>query len=222
MDNNSYLVLIRHGQSIYNDQNRFTGWKNVDLTNKGISEAHQVYSLINNISFQHAFTSKLKRAQNTLKIILKDLQQQIPIIEDQALNERDYGNLVGQNKQEAIKKYGERQVQIWRRSYDIPPPSGESLKMTADRTIPFFKQNIEPLIIQNKNIIISAHGNSIRSIVMHLHKLSNKEILETEIGWCEPWIYTFRNGIKCDFKIEKRPNTISKSYLPNSIQIIEQ
>ena len=145
---------------------------------------------------------------------MKDIQQNLQITEDIALNERDYGSLVGQNKAEAAEKYGAEQVQIWRRSYAIPPPNGESLEMTAKRSIPYFQDMIEPLLIENNNIIVSAHGNSIRSIVMYLHNLTREQILQTEIGWCEPWIYTFKNGERTGFKIIPRPGLRSKSYLP--------
>jgi len=211
----SKLVLIRHGQSTYNEKNLFTGWQDVNLTPKGIQEAHDSAPIINDISFTHAFTSKLKRAKNTLTIILNDINQNIEITENIALNERDYGDLVGQNKAEAAQKFGEEQVQIWRRSYATPPPNGESLKMTADRTIPYFKNNIKPLIKNGNNIIVSAHGNSIRSIVMYLHGFNSEQILKTEIGWCEPWIYTFANKEKTDCKIMPRPNSTSKSHLPS-------
>ena len=218
MSNISKLVLIRHGQSTYNEKNLFTGWKDVELTSQGIQEAHDSSNLINNITFSHAFTSHLRRAKDTLKIVLNDIKQDVKIIEDLALNERDYGDLIGQNKTEAAKIYGEKQIQIWRRSYDTPPPNGESLKMTADRTIPYFKNKIEPLLNNNNNIIISAHGNSIRAIVMYLHDFNSEQILKTEIGWCEPWIYTFSNGIKTDFKIMPRPNSKSNSNLPNILE----
>ena len=214
MSRKSCLVLIRHGQSTYNEKNLFTGWEDVELTDQGIREAHEVAPLIQNLTFSYAFTSKLKRAQHTLDIILKDILQDFPVTEDTALNERDYGNLVGQNKAEAAEKYGAEQVQIWRRSYSTPPPDGESLEMTANRCIPYFKEKIEPLLEGNNNIIVSAHGNSIRSIVMHLHHLNSEQILQTEIGWCEPWIYTFENGEKIGFKITPRPSSNSQSYLP--------
>jgi len=216
MKGNSCLVLIRHGQSTYNKQNLFTGWKDVKLTKKGVREAHEAAPLVANITFTHAFTSDLKRARDTLAIILKDIQQDIPITEDLALNERDYGSLVGQNKSEASEKYGADQVQIWRRSYATPPPEGESLEMTAKRSIPYFQDKIEPLLAENNNIIVSAHGNSIRSIVMHLHNLNSEQILETEIGWCEPWIYSFDNGEQTDFKIISRSGSLSQSYLPET------
>lgn len=221
MSRKSCLVLIRHGQSIYNEQNLFTGWKDVNLTEQGIREAHEAADLIQKITFTHAFTSTLHRAQHTLNIILECLDQKMPIIEDSALNERDYGSLVGQNKLEAAEKFGAKQVQIWRRSYDTPPPDGESLEMTAKRSIPYYQDKIAPLLTTgNNNVIVSAHGNSIRSIVMHLHKLSSAQILQTEIGWCEPWIYTFRYGKQITFDILSRPGEESKSRLPESIDSI--
>ena len=136
--NSGKLILVRHGLSVYNDQNRFTGWKDVELNEQGVSEAKQAVGLLKDVNFDMAFTSKLKRANDTLNLILKGIgQESIHIEKDLALNERDYGDLVGQNKAEAAKKFGDEQVQIWRRSYDIPPPGGESLKDTADRVIPY-------------------------------------------------------------------------------------
>jgi 2,3-bisphosphoglycerate-dependent phosphoglycerate mutase len=220
----SKLILIRHGQSVYNEKNLFTGWANVDLTSKGVNEANDAAPLLKNINFTHAFTSKLIRAQKTLEIILDKLNQRLEVTENIALNERDYGSLVGINKKDAAKKYGSEQVQIWRRSFSTPPPDGESLEMTADRTLPFFKKFIKKLLLNDENnIIISAHGNSIRAIVMYLHRLSSQEILNTEIGWCEPWIYEFENGLLKSFKIIPRPNDISNSNLstiPTTISLI--
>lgn len=190
------------------------------MSSKGIKEAHESATLIEKFSFTHAFTSKLKRAQHTLDIILKDLNQNVPVIEHSALNERDYGNLVGQNKTEAAIKYGKEQVQLWRRSYSTPPPNGESLEATAKRSIPYFQDNIETLLKENNTVMISAHGNSIRSIVMYLHDFNSEQILKTEIGWCEPWIYTFSDGKKTSFEIISRPNTKSNSHLPGEFAVI--
>ena len=169
------LILVRHGLSVYNDQNRFTGWKDVELNEQGRYEAEQAVGLLQNINFDIAFTSKLKRASDTLDIILKGINQTfIPVEKNLALNERDYGELIGQNKAEAAKEFGEEQVQIWRRSYDIPPPGGESLKDTADRVIPYLNEKILPHVIEGKNVIVSAHGNSIRAIVMALKKFAQR------------------------------------------------
>jgi len=214
------LILVRHGQSTYNEENRFTGWKDVDLTEKGVAEAINSASLLKDISIDLAFTSNLMRAQKTLDLILKELNLVLDITKNEALNERDYGSLVGQNKSEAAQKYGEKQVQIWRRSYDVPPPNGESLKMTLQRTVPYFKTMIQPILGMNNNIIISAHGNSIRSIVMYLLSISEKDILKTEIGWCEPWIFTFsEDGAVKSLDIHCADNKISDSFLPQQYEI---
>ena len=141
--NQSSLVLVRHGQSTYNLENRFTGWKDVDLTEQGYDEAVQAGYILEHYQFDSAYTSNLKRANKTLSIILKNNKSKLNVIKNEALNERDYGDLIGQNKKEAAIKFGKDQVQIWRRSFDVPPPNGESLKMTYDRTIPFFKDVIE-------------------------------------------------------------------------------
>ncbi len=189
------LILVRHGQSTYNLENRFTGWKDVGLTQQGMDEAILAGNLLkkNNIIFTKAYASMLKRSQITLNIILNEMDLKLKPIINQALNERDYGDLIGQNKEDAAKKFGEEQVQIWRRSYDIPPPGGESLKMTCERTLPYFDK-----ILNNSNdndkIIIAAHGNSIRAIVMKIFNYTPELILKTEIGWCEPWIISFNKN----------------------------
>ena len=212
------LILVRHGQSLWNKERRFTGWADIDLTENGKLEAKQAGELIKklNIQFDAYFTSNLKRANDTLYIILKGIKQEsIPIEKNLALNERDYGDLVGQNKAEAAKEFGDEQVQIWRRSYDIPPPGGESLKDTANRVIPYLNEKILPQVYDGKNVIVSAHGNSIRAIVMALKKFNPEEILKTEIGWCEPWIFEFENNTLINLKIKTRPNSKSMSKLPN-------
>ena len=214
------LILVRHGQSTYNEENRFTGWKDVDLTQKGVNEAISSASLLSNHPIDLAFTSNLKRAQKTLNLILSELNVDISTTKNEALNERDYGNLVGQNKFEAAEKYGKDMVQTWRRSYDIPPPDGESLKMTLERTLPYFKSQILPILGQNKNIIVSAHGNSIRSIVMYLLKISEEDILKTEIGWCEPWVFQFDDkGSVNDLEIMAPSNRETNSHLPSKYHV---
>ena len=214
--NRGKLILARHGLSVYNDQNRFTGWKDVDLNEQGVKEAKQAVTLLEKVNFDMAFTSKLKRANDTLNLILKGINQESILIEkDLALNERDYGDLVGQNKAEAAKKFGDEQVQIWRRSYDIPPPGGESLKDTADRVIPYLNEKILPQVHDGKNIIVSAHGNSIRAIVMALKNFTPDQILKTEIGWCEPWIFEFKDRTLTNLEIKARPNAKSMSKLPD-------
>jgi phosphoglycerate mutase, BPG-dependent, family 1 len=171
------LILIRHGQSEWNELNLFTGWKNPGLTKKGEKEATDAGKLLREkgIIFDIAFTSALKRAQDTLTIIIKEIDQtSLKIIKDQSLNERDYGDLFGLNKDEARKKWGEDKVHQWRRSFDIPPPGGESLRNTADRVLPYYESNIVPRINEGLNILITAHGNSIRSLVMHLENISSR------------------------------------------------
>jgi len=186
----SFLVLIRHGQSQWNLENRFTGWIDIPLTDKGREEARKGAEKIKGILFAKAFTSNLIRAQETLDIVLEAIGQKgIPVEKDQALNERHYGELQGLNKEEMKKKFGEEQVQLWRRSYDVAPAGGESLKDTAERTLPYFKEKILPEVKTGKNILVSAHGNSLRSIVMDLDHLTKEEVLSLEIATGAPILY---------------------------------
>tara|TARA_B100000401_G_scaffold232549_1_gene157453 strand:+ start:847 stop:1473 length:627 start_codon:yes stop_codon:yes gene_type:complete len=203
MKNKNFLVLVRHGQSEWNAKNLFTGWKDPDLTNDGTKEAINAGSLIKqkDIQFSMMFTSALKRAQITGQIILNNIKQtDIKIEKNQALNERDYGDLSGLNKDDARKKWGEEQVHIWRRSYDVPPPGGESLKDTAERVLPYFNNFILPKIMQGKNILVAAHGNSLRSLVMQLDNLSKEEVITLEIPTGAPIIYSFEGNEKPTFK----------------------
>ena len=191
------LTLVRHGQSDWNNKNLFTGWENPGLTKKGVEEAYKTGNLLKeeNKNYSYLFTSILDRAINTADIILEELGiGQINVIRDQALNERDYGELTGLNKDAARKKWGEDQVHIWRRSFDVPPPGGESLKDTAKRVIPYFRDKILPLLIKDNNILISAHGNSLRALVMHIEGLSSEEILTREIATGQPISYEFFDG----------------------------
>ncbi len=186
------LVLVRHGESEWNKKNIFTGIRNPDLTDKGVIEAVWAGRVLKGegLHFEVAFTSLLKRAQHTLDIILAELNQpDVPITRDAALNERDYGELSGLNKDEARKKWGESQVRDWRRSYDIPPPGGESLKDTLARVRPYYDSAIWPQITQSKNVIIVAHGNSLRSLIMILEGLSGDEILQRELATGAPILY---------------------------------
>lgn len=183
------LVLIRHGQSIWNKENRFTGWVDVDLSKKGEREAKSAAKKIRTLQFDVAYTSALKRAIKTLDIILKTNKWKLPTKKNKALNERMYGDLQGKNKDEMRKIYGEKQVHIWRRSYSIAPPNGESLKDTSARTLPYFKKYILKEIKAGKNVLVSAHGNSLRSIVMYLEKLTRKQVLELNIPTGVPYIY---------------------------------
>ena len=193
----TYLTLVRHGQSDWNNKNLFTGWENPDLTSKGIDEAHATGLLLKKQSkiYSYLFTSLLDRAINTANIILEELNLNgINVVRDEALNERDYGELTGLNKDDAREKWGEDQVHIWRRSFDIPPPGGESLKDTADRVIPYYENKILPLLFKDNNILVSAHGNSLRALIMHIEDLSPEEILQREIATGQPISYDFSNG----------------------------
>ncbi len=186
------LVLVRHGESEWNKKNIFTGLRNPDLTEKGLIEAVWAGRVLKaeGLRFDVAFTSKLKRAQRTLDIILSEIGGEIPeVIEDPALNERDYGELSGLNKDQARERWGEEQVLAWRRSYDTPPPGGESLKDTAARVQPYYIEHIWPHVAAGKNVIISAHGNSLRALIMYLEKLSPKQILDRELATAAPQVY---------------------------------
>lgn len=188
----SILVLVRHGESEWNKLNLFTGWRDVDLSEKGVEEAHKAGILLKRegLRFDLGFTSALKRAQRTLDIILAETgQTDLPIVRDQALNERDYGDLVGLNKDDARKRWGDEQVHIWRRSYDIPPPGGESLKDTAARVLPYYHSHIMPEMKAGKSIIVAAHGNSLRALVMVLDKLSEDEVLQLNLATGVPLLY---------------------------------
>ena len=195
----SKLVIVRHGQSEWNLENKFTGWVDVELTPKGVEEGKAAGELLKKEGYQfdQAFSSVLKRAHNTLGFILDGIDQvDIKITKDKDLNERHYGDLQGKNKAEVAKEFGDDQVKIWRRSFDTPPPNGESLKDTAARTIPYFEKNIEPLLKEGKDILIVAHGNSLRSIMMHVEKMSREEILETSIETGTPRLYAFDDDMK--------------------------
>jgi len=191
------LVIVRHGQSQWNLENRFTGWIDIDLSDAGIAEAKKAGEKLKNYKFDEAFTSDLIRAQKTLDLILDSIgQTDIPVEKDKALNERMYGDLQGMNKDECREKFGEEQVKIWRRSYDTPPPNGESLKDTADRVLPYYLSRIEPELKKGKDILISAHGNSLRALIMHLEGLSKEEILKTEIPTGSPKEYLLDDDLK--------------------------
>ena len=193
---NNFLVLVRHGQSEWNEKNLFTGWKNPTLTEQGIEEARKAGSKIKsiNLNFDLHFTSELLRAQITGEIIQREIDQQIKTIKNIALNERDYGDLSGLNKDEARKKWGEKQVHLWRRSYDTPPPGGESLKDTSERVIPYFNKTIKPELKMKKNILITAHGNSLRALVKNIEDIAATDIVKLEIATGEPIIYSFSNN----------------------------
>jgi 2,3-bisphosphoglycerate-dependent phosphoglycerate mutase len=191
------LVIFRHGQSTWNLENKFTGWVDVDLTPKGIEEAENAGLKIKNFKFDYAYASDLKRAQRTLTAALA-VARHVPItpIYNKALNERMYGDLQGLDKTETAKKYGDDQVKIWRRSYDTAPPNGESLKDTAARVLPYFEKEIAPKLKAGKNVIIVAHGNSLRALIMYLEKMTPKQILEFEIGTAQPRLYELDKDLK--------------------------
>lgn len=187
----AHLVIFRHGQSQWNLENKFTGWVDVPLSTKGIQEAKEAGLKLKSFRFDLAYASDLKRAQDTLKLALESAgHPHIETIYNKALNERMYGDLQGLDKTETAKKYGEEQVKIWRRSFDIAPPNGESLKDTAERVIPYFEKEIAPKLRAGKNIVVAAHGNSLRALIMHLEKMSPAQILEFEIGTGVPRVYT--------------------------------
>lgn len=193
----SQLVIFRHGQSTWNLENKFTGWVDVELTDKGKAEANLAGKKLMDFHFDEGYSSMLKRAQITLSIALQaSNQNNIPITCNQALNERMYGDLQGLNKAETALKFGEEQVKIWRRSYDIAPPNGESLKDTAARVIPYFIKEIAPKLIAKKNIVIVAHGNSLRALIMHLEKMTPVQILDFEIGTGVPRVYDLGDSLQ--------------------------
>jgi 2,3-bisphosphoglycerate-dependent phosphoglycerate mutase len=186
------LVLVRHGQSAWNLTNLFTGWRDVDLTDQGIAEAKAAGRKLlgQNIRFDVGFTSALKRAQRTLDLMLEEMgQTNVPVFKDAALNERDYGDLSGLNKDDAREKWGEEQVHLWRRSYDVPPPGGESLRDTAARVLPYYIQEILPRVLRGEHVLVSAHGNSLRALVMVLEKLGPDGIIERELHTGVPILY---------------------------------
>jgi len=197
------LVLVRHSQSDWTLKNLFTGWRDVGLTEKGVAEARAAGKRLKaqGLHFDIAFTSVLSRAQRTLDLVLEEMgETNITVFKDQALNERDYGDLSGLNKDDARKKWGEEQVHIWRRSYDVAPPGGESLKDTAARVLPYYIQEILPRVLRGDNVIVVAHGNSLRALVMVLECLSPKQIVDREIATGVPLIYR----VNADSTVEQK------------------
>lgn len=196
----SQLAIVRHGQSEYNLQNRFTGFTDVDLTDQGREEAAMCGRKLKDMHFAACFTSVLKRAIETLEIILDIInQKQLPIYKDAALNERNYGDLQGLNKAETAEKYGANKVHEWRRSFDIAPPGGESLKQTQERVLPYYYEHIEPLLQQGKNVLIVAHGNSLRALMMHLENISPDAISHVELLTGVPRVYDFDESGKISY-----------------------
>ncbi|GAA5960609.1 hypothetical protein JCM5350_005756 [Sporobolomyces pararoseus] len=201
------LVLVRHGESEWNKLNLFTGWKNPALTEKGRSEALEGAKNLKKAGlteFDVAYTSVLQRANDTLAIILKEIGQEgLETHKDQALNERDYGELTGLNKDDARKKWGDEQVHIWRRSYDVPPPGGESLELTAKRVLPYYEANIVPAVSSGKKVLVAAHGNSLRSMIMKLENMTGEEIVNTELS----------TGVPIVYRLDKDGKVLSKEVL---------
>ncbi len=199
------LVLVRHGQSDWNLKNLFTGWKDPDLTEQGIKEARDAGRKLKaqGFKFDIAFTSVLKRAQHTLDLMLAEIGQTgLPTRKNLALNERDYGDLSGLNKDDARKKWGEEQVHIWRRSYDVPPPGGESLKDTLARALPYYVQEILPCVLRGERVLVAAHGNSLRALIMVLEKLTPESILKRELGTGVPIIYRLNEDATVASKLD--------------------
>ena len=199
------LILVRHGQSEWNLKNLFTGWKNPGLTEQGIAEARKAGQTIKAAKLEPTvfFTSALKRAQHTLDLILEELDiTEVTISRSKALNERDYGELSGLNKDDSRQKWGEEQVLIWRRSYDVPPPGGESLKDTAARTLPYYEEVILPFVKDGETVLVAAHGNSLRSMVMAIEKLTPEQILKRELATGEPVVYRITRSGKLKQKVE--------------------
>ena len=199
------LVLVRHGQSEWNLKNLFTGWRDVDLSDQGVAEAQSAGRKLKaqGLRFDVAFTSALIRAQRTLTIILEEMGQTgIPIVMDQALNERDYGDLVGLNKDDARKRWGDEQVLLWRRSYDVAPPGGESLRDTAARVLPYYIREILPRVMRGERVLVSAHGNSLRALVMVLDGHSTESIVKLNLETGVPMIYRLNSDSTVESKID--------------------
>jgi len=209
----AWLCLLRHGQSQWNLENRFTGWVDIPLSDAGRQEAHAAGERLaqRRIHCDGAFTCVLSRATGTLDIALKVLgQQSLPIHKDQALNERMYGDLQGLNKTETAAKFGDEQVHIWRRSYDVPPPNGESLKDTQQRALPYYRTHIELELRAGRNVLVVAHGNSLRAIVMAIEGLTPEQILKVEIPTGVPWLYQLDGQLQVQQRLELAPSAITR------------
>ena len=212
------LILVRHGESTYNALNQFTGAVDVSLTENGQQQARQCSQLLQDIRIDHIFHSKQQRAIDTCALITHGLGiSSAPCSSDASLNERDYGKLNGMNNTQASSQYGTEQVKTWRRSFGACPPEGESLEQTSLRAIRYYNQAIYPLLMQSKNTLVVAHGNSIRGLLFDLLNLTSDSITQVEIGWCEPWIITFRQNHPCRLDILLRETTGKQSTIPESV-----
>jgi 2,3-bisphosphoglycerate-dependent phosphoglycerate mutase len=205
------LVLVRHGQSDWNLKNLFTGWRDVDLSKRGVAEAHAAGRKLKaqRLHFDIAFTSALVRATHTLDIMLAELgQQDLPVLRDQALNERDYGDLVGLNKDDARKRWGDERVHLWRRSYEVAPPGGESLRDTAARVLPYYIQEILPRVMRGEHTLVSAHGNSLRALVMVLDRHTPESITKLNLDTGVPMIYR----LNADSTVAEKRDLVGRTY----------
>lgn len=215
--NSAKIILIRHGQSHYNKENKFTGIIDSPLTQLGLKQAENCAAMLQNINIDISFSSNLTRAKATQNIILeKQTQTNITKHQDQALNERDYGDLSGLNKDEAVKKYGEKQIEIWRRGIKSSPPQGESLQNTIYKAGNYYDRKILPWVKENKNILIASHGNTIRALITHIYNVTEDKVPGIEIGWCEPWVITLKNAIPIHLEIIKNTLNTKKSNLPEN------
>lgn len=216
------LILLRHGQSQWNLENRFAGWTDVPLTARGREDCVRCANALTEYRFDHAFTSRLVRATQTLDIVLKTLKQErVPIEYDSALNERHYGDLQGLNKAETAAQHGEAQVQLWRRSFFTRPPNGESMEDCERRTLPFFRQYVFPFVTDGETVIIAAHGNSLRPIVKYLDHLTPDATASLEIGMCTPYVYTFDGDRVIDKKIIAVEGVVTKGASITEAQVTE-
>ena len=205
------LILLRHGESLWNLENRFTGWVDIDLSPKGEEEARIAGLLLKPYKIDYVFTSALKRAQRTTEIVLEQSGKKgLPVAKSEALNERHYGDLQGLNKADIGREYGQEQLQIWRRSYDVPPPNGESLKDTQERVLPYYKEHIEPLLKKGKNVLVSAHGNSLRALLMRIENLSPEEIVKVNIPTGVPYVYDLDENLNIIKKTILDPKTVQE------------
>lgn len=204
----NHLILMRHGESQWNKENRFTGFTDVDLNDKGVEEAKRAGVALKDIKFDKIYTSTLKRAYRTAEIVMKEAGQNPPVVKHDDLRERDYGDLTGLNKDDMRKKFGEEQVRIWRRSYDVPPPGGESLKDVVERVRPYYEDHILPDLVAGKNVLLAAHGNTLRAMLIILGDYTPENINTAEVATGDPMIVTFENGQRiADKNLVRRPGT---------------